>query len=89
MSAQVPSGMAIKCLRRGGWMCDLAKLERTIPPRAFRWLASATTTCWLWRTGNQPVHRGSFDRLLVAQSRSEPLSAAHGRSPSSAPYDRR
>lgn len=53
---------------------DLAKLERAIPAQGFRWLpirnqhllaVAELETC--------PGHRDPFDRLLVAQSRVEPL----------------
>ncbi|APD47558.1 type II toxin-antitoxin system VapC family toxin [Synechococcus sp. CS-602] len=53
---------------------DLAKLERTIPAQGFRWLAIRNQHLLaVAELGTSPVHRDPFDRLLVAQSRSEPL----------------
>jgi len=72
MSASSPSGTGGSSLR-GAVDVDLASLTRTLPP-GLRWLAIRNRTCWLGRTGTKPRACDPFDRLLVAQSRSEPLS---------------
>ena len=65
--------MAIK-LSIGRLQVDLAELERQVPLQGFRWLpirnshllAVAELQC-------DGVHRDPFDRLLVCQSRVEPM----------------
>lgn len=65
--------LAIKC-SLGRLDVDLAKLERTIPAQGFRWLPIHNQHLLaVAELETSPVHRDPFDRLLVAQSRSEPL----------------
>ncbi|MGB7565774.1 MAG: type II toxin-antitoxin system VapC family toxin [Prochlorococcaceae cyanobacterium] len=53
---------------------NLAKLERAIPAQGFRWLPIRNQHLLaVAELETSPVHRDPFDRLLVAQSRVEPL----------------
>jgi PIN domain nuclease of toxin-antitoxin system len=65
--------MAIKC-SLGRLRVDLAELERQVPLQGFRWLpiqnAHLLAVAEL-ESGDE--HRDPFDRLLVCQSRVEPL----------------
>jgi PIN domain nuclease of toxin-antitoxin system len=65
--------LAIKC-SVGRLEVDLAKLERAIPAQGFRWLPIRNQHLLaVAKLETSPVHRDPFDRLLVAQSRVEPL----------------
>lgn len=65
--------MAIK-VSIGRLQVDLAELERQLPLQGFRWLqinnAHVLAVAELESDG---AHRDPFDRLLVCQSRSEPM----------------
>jgi PIN domain nuclease of toxin-antitoxin system len=65
--------MAIKC-SLGRLRVDLPELERQVPLQGFRWLpirnAHLLTVAELESGGE---HRDPFDRLLVCQSRVEPM----------------
>jgi len=65
--------MAIK-VSIGRLQVDLAELERQLPLQGFRWLqinnAHVLAVAELESGG---VHRDPFDRLLVCQSRAEPM----------------
>ncbi len=65
--------MAIK-VSLGRLSADLARVERSIPQQGFRWLPLRNEH--LLAVGaleSVDGHRDPFDRLLVAQSRCEPL----------------
>jgi len=65
--------MAIK-VSIGRLQVDLAELERLIPLQGFRWLP--IRNAHLLAVGNLESggdHRDPFDRLLVCQSRTEPM----------------
>lgn len=65
--------MAIK-LSIGRLQVDLPELERQVPLQGFRWLPIRNSH--LLAVGvleSDGVHRDPFDRLLVCQSRMEPL----------------
>ena len=65
--------MAIKC-SLGKLRVDLKELERQVPQQGFRWLPIANrhllAVAELEANG---AHRDPFDRLLVCQSRIEPM----------------
>lgn len=65
--------MAIKC-SLGRLRVDLPELERTLPSQGFRWLpihnSHLLAVAELEHDGE---HRDPFDRLLVCQSRVEPM----------------
>lgn len=53
---------------------DLVQLEQAIPQQGFRWLALRNAHLLaVAELEAVPGHRDPFDRLLVAQSRQEPL----------------
>ncbi len=65
--------MAIK-VSVGRLQVDLAELERQVPLQGFRWLP--ISNAHVLAVGNlesDGVHRDPFDRLLVGQSRVEPM----------------
>ena len=65
--------MAIK-VSIGRLQVDLQELERQVPLQGFRWLP--ISNAHLLAVGNlesDGVHRDPFDRLLVCQSRVEPM----------------
>ena len=65
--------MAIK-VSVGRLQVDLAELERQVPLQGFRWLP--ISNAHVLAVGNlesDGVHRDPFDRLLVCQSRVEPM----------------
>jgi PIN domain nuclease of toxin-antitoxin system len=65
--------MAIK-VSLGRLSVDLQVLQRTIPAQGFRWLTlSNHHFLAVAELETHPHHRDPFDRLLVAQSRSEPM----------------
>ena len=73
--------MAIK-VSLGRLQVDLPELERQVPLQGFRWLpirnAHLLAVAELESDG---AHRDPFDRLLVCQSRMEPIRSCHRRSP--------
>jgi PIN domain nuclease of toxin-antitoxin system len=65
--------MAIKTAL-GRLSADLVQVERSIPEQGFRWLALRNEHLLAVATLEAvDGHRDPFDRLLVAQSRCEPL----------------
>ena len=65
--------MAIK-LSIGRLHVDLPELERQVPLQGFRWLPiSNAHVLAVADLPNDGVHRDPFDRLLVCQSRVEPM----------------
>ncbi|MCP9848808.1 type II toxin-antitoxin system VapC family toxin [Cyanobium sp. Morenito 9A2] len=53
---------------------DLARLEQCIPAQGFRWLPIRNQHLLaVAELETSPLHHDPFDRLLVAQSRCEPL----------------
>ena len=65
--------MAIK-VSLGRLQVDLAELERQIPLQGFRWLQIHNAhLLTLAKLENDGEHRDPFDRLLVCQSRVEPM----------------
>jgi PIN domain nuclease of toxin-antitoxin system len=65
--------MAIKTAL-GRLSADLVQVERSIPQQGFRWLALRNEHLLaVARLEAVDGHRDPFDRLLVAQSRCEPL----------------
>ncbi len=58
------------CLRR----CHDAAVERQVPEQGFRWLPISNAHLLAVRDlKSDGVHRDPFDRLLVCQSRVEPM----------------
>ncbi len=65
--------MAIK-VSIGRLRVDLPELERQVPLQGFRWLPIRTTHLLaVAELESDGDHRDPFDRLLVCQSRTEPL----------------
>ncbi len=65
--------MAIKA-SIGGLQVDLPKLERLLPLQGFRWLPIRNEHLLaVAQLESDGVHRDPFDRLLVCQSRVEPM----------------
>jgi PIN domain nuclease of toxin-antitoxin system len=65
--------MAIK-VSIGRLRVDLAELERQVPLQGFRWLPIRTTHLLaVAELESDGDHRDPFDRLLVCQSRTEPM----------------
>ncbi|MCP9926344.1 type II toxin-antitoxin system VapC family toxin [Cyanobium sp. CH-040] len=65
--------MAIKC-SLGRLRVDLPELERTLPSLGFRWLPIRNSHLLaIAELENDGQHRDPFDRLLVCQSRVEPM----------------
>jgi len=53
---------------------DLVALERQVPEQGFRWLPISNANLLAVRfLESDGVHRDPFDRLLVCQSRVEPM----------------
>jgi PIN domain nuclease of toxin-antitoxin system len=73
--------MAIK-VSIGRLQVDLPELERQVLLQGFRWLpisnAHSLAAVALETDG---IHQDPFDRLLVCQSRMEPIRSCHRRSP--------
>jgi PIN domain nuclease of toxin-antitoxin system len=67
MTSMHPS---MDCLRR----CHDAAVERQVPKQGFRWLPISNAHLLAVRDlESDGVHRDPFDRLLVCQSRVEPM----------------
>lgn len=65
--------MAIK-VSIGRLQVDLAELERQVPRQGFRWLPIRNSHLLaVAELESDGVHRDPFDRLLVCQSRVEPM----------------
>jgi PIN domain nuclease of toxin-antitoxin system len=65
--------MAIK-LSIGRLQMDLPQLERQVPLQGFRWLPNSNAHLLAAaELETDGVHRDPFDRLLVCQSRVEPI----------------
>ncbi len=65
--------MAIKC-SRGRLRVNLPELERQVPLQGFRWLPIRNPHLLaVAELANEGEHRDPFDRLLVCQSRVEPM----------------
>lgn len=65
--------MAIKC-SLGRLRVDLPELERQVPRQGFHWLPIRNPHLLaVAELGNDGEHRDPFDRLLVCQSRVEPM----------------
>jgi len=65
--------MAIK-VSIGRLRLDLAELERQVPLQGFRWLPIRNTHLLaVAELEAQGAHRDPFDRLLICQSRVEPM----------------
>jgi PIN domain nuclease of toxin-antitoxin system len=65
--------MAIK-VSIGRLRVDLPELERQVPRQGFRWLAvSNAHLLAVAELESDGAHRDPFDRLLVCQSRTEPM----------------
>lgn len=65
--------MAIK-ISLGRLAVNLAVLEQQVPTQGFRWLPIRNTHLLVIASLEpDPVHRDPFDRLLVCQSRVEPM----------------
>ncbi len=65
--------MAIKA-SIGGLQVDLPELERLVPLQGFRWLPIRNEHLLaVAQLESDGVHRDPFDRLLVCQSRVEPM----------------
>ena len=70
--------MAIK-VSIGRLQVDLVALERQVPEQGFRWLPISNAHLLAVRDlESDGVHRDPFDRLLVCQSRVEPMQLLSG-----------